>query len=116
MKMTIVTAKDGSIAAAHFGEAPQPDTSVITQLTEWRGGLLARPGQKLHMVDVPDTLLSVTSPAELETHLKAVLMPRSRSLWGSRNRWRPHRTLKRYAILHRCQTGDLPGSRGSAIF
>jgi hypothetical protein len=71
--MTIVTAKDGSIAAAHFGEAPQPDTSVITQLSEWRGGLVAGPGQKLHVVDVQDTLVNVTSPAELESHLKAAL-------------------------------------------
>jgi len=73
MKMTVVTAKDGSIIAAHHGEAPQPDTSTAVELTNWRAGLLAGPGQKLHVVDVPHTMLSVTSPVELETQLKALI-------------------------------------------
>jgi hypothetical protein len=73
MKMSIVTAKDGSIVAAHHGQASQPDTSVVTQLAEWRGGLMAGPGQKLQVVDVPDAVFHVTSPSELETQLKAAL-------------------------------------------
>lgn len=73
MKMTVVTTKDGTIAAAQHGAAPQPDTSVVTQLTDWRGGLLAGPGQKLHVVDVPETMANVTSPVELETQLKAII-------------------------------------------
>lgn len=76
MKMSIVTAKDGSIVAAHHGEAVRPDTTAVTQLTDWRGGLMAGPGQKLQVVDVPDALLNVTSPAELETQLKATLAKR----------------------------------------
>jgi len=73
MNMTVIVAKDGSIAAAYHGTVTQPDTSTVTQLTDWRGGLLAGPGQKLYVVDVPDTILNVTSPAELETQLKAVV-------------------------------------------
>lgn len=57
----------------YYGEAPQPDTSAVVQLTDWRAGLVAGPGQKLQVVDVPDTLVNVTSPADLETQVKAVL-------------------------------------------
>ena len=73
MTMTVVTAKDGSIVAAQHGSVPQPDSTTITQLSDWRGGLIAGPGQKLSIVNVPDTMANVTSPAELETQLKAVL-------------------------------------------
>ena len=73
MKMTVVTTKDGTIVAAHHSEVPRPDTSIVTQHTDWRGGLLAGPEQKLHVVDVPESMLNVTSPGEIETHLKAIL-------------------------------------------
>jgi hypothetical protein len=73
MKMTVVTTKDGTVVAAQHGATAQPDMSVIAPLADWRGGLLAGPGQKLHVVDVPDTMLNVTSQAELETQLKAIL-------------------------------------------
>ena len=70
MKMTIVTNKDGAIVAAHHGAAPQPDTTVTGQSSNFRAGLLAGPGQHIHVVEVPETLLQVTLPAELEAHLK----------------------------------------------
>jgi hypothetical protein len=78
MKMTVVTAKDGTIVAAHHGEMHRPDTNTVTQVTDWRGGLLAGPEQKLHVVDVPEAMLSVTSPAEVETQLKAILAKASK--------------------------------------
>lgn len=73
MKMTVVTGADGTIVAAQYGHAPRPDTTVVTNLNDWRAGLYAGPGQKIHSLDVHDSLLNVTSPAELETQLKAVL-------------------------------------------
>ena len=76
MKMTVVTDKDGNIVAAHHGEAPSPDTSHV--LPEYRAsaGLLAGPGQQLEVLDVPDSIATVTSPHELESQLKAALKKR----------------------------------------
>jgi hypothetical protein len=76
MKMTVVTDQHGTLIAAHHGEVPPPDTSIILPESRASAGLLAGPGQQLHVLDVPDTFANITSPHELEAQLKAALPKR----------------------------------------
>ena len=73
MKMTVVTDAQGNIVAAHHGEVPHPDTSLILPASRASAGLLAGPGQQLKVVDVPDTVAGIIAGHELEGHLKAAL-------------------------------------------
>ncbi len=70
MKMTVVVDQQGNIVAAHHGEVPQPETTMILPESRASAGLLAGPGQLLHVLDVPDTLSNIVAGHELETHLK----------------------------------------------
>lgn len=73
MKMTVVTDQQGNIVAAHHGEVSHQDTSLILHESRASAGLLAGPGQRLHVIDVPDTIANISVGNELETHLKAAL-------------------------------------------
>jgi hypothetical protein len=70
MKMTVVVDEQGNLVAAHHGEVPLADTNMILPESRASAGLLAGPGQRLHVLDVPDTLANVMVGQELETHLK----------------------------------------------
>jgi hypothetical protein len=73
IQITVVTDAQGNIVAAHHEQTPQPDTSVIVNLTDFRAGLLAGPGQTIRVLAAPDSLVNVTSPVELETQLKTLI-------------------------------------------
>ncbi|MBZ5533696.1 MAG: hypothetical protein LAO20_19875 [Acidobacteriia bacterium] len=74
MKMTVVANKDGSLVAAALGHTPQPHPLEEPSLASgFRAGLLAGPGQQLHVIDVPEDILHVTAPAEIHSRLMAEL-------------------------------------------
>jgi len=76
MKMTVISDQQGNIVAAHHGAISQPDTILIHPESRASAGLMAGPGQQLHVLDVPDTVANVAAGHELETHLKAALNKR----------------------------------------
>lgn len=68
--MTVVTA-DGKLVAAARGDVrpPDPVKVVPSDLGHFRAGLLAGPGQKIQVVDVPDAFTQLTDPTELAQQL-----------------------------------------------
>lgn len=74
MKMTVVSRKDGALVGAVFGHVPRPDPTEFTEATEgFRAGLLAGPGQELHILDVSEDFLQIESAAELKKRLEEEL-------------------------------------------
>jgi hypothetical protein len=74
MKMTVITGKNGELVAAAFGHYPPPDVAehpVVER--ESLAGLREGPGQKLHLLDVPDELMSISSAAEFHAAVEREL-------------------------------------------
>jgi hypothetical protein len=75
-KLTIVTDERGELVGAMHGHAPRPDRSKgpETGRDEFRAGIMAGPGQRLHEIEVPDELASIKDPdkfgAELMRHVR----------------------------------------------
>jgi Cu-Zn family superoxide dismutase len=71
MKMTIIVNKDGKLAAASYGHTPMPEPAESpVEDGGYRAGLLAGPGQELHVVDVPDEIMQIASPAEFHSQVE----------------------------------------------
>lgn len=77
MIMTVVTEK-GKLQAAAAGDVRPPETSgKPVDLGYFRGGLMAGPGQEIHVVDVPDKFADLfATPQELTAQLTVVLAQR----------------------------------------
>lgn len=73
IRMTVITGKNGELIAAHQGEAISVDTSKVANLSEFRAGLMAGPGQQIKVIDVSEEVLRLESPVEFERHVKAAL-------------------------------------------
>jgi hypothetical protein len=74
MKMTVVT-QQGKIVGAVYGHTPQPSPDEFKDGPEatFRAGLLAGPGQELHVLEVSDRVLGIDSPKELIAELTGEL-------------------------------------------
>jgi|KBSSwiStaDraftv2_1062776.scaffolds.fasta_scaffold549718_2 Cu-Zn family superoxide dismutase len=71
MKMTIIVGKDGKLAAASFGQTPLPQFAEgPAETPTYRAGLLAGPGQELHVIDVPDEVMQISTPAEFHARVE----------------------------------------------
>ena len=70
-KMTIVTDERGELVGAMHGHAPRPDQAKGPEKgkEEFRGGIMAGPGQRLHEIEVPDQLASIEDPDEFGAQL-----------------------------------------------
>ena len=78
MKMTVITGKSGDLVAAAFGHYPPPDVAAHPIVErEDRAGLREGPGQKLHLIEVPDEIMSISSAAEFHKAVEREL-PRAR--------------------------------------
>ena len=65
MKLTVITDEQGAIVGAMQGHAPRPDIGKPrTDATEFRAGLVAGPGQRMHEIEVPDSLAKIKDPDE----------------------------------------------------
>ena len=74
MKVTAITSKDGALVAVSYGDAATPDPSNgPTREESFRAGLLAGPGQQLHVLDLPDEVLHIGAPAEFHQRVEAEL-------------------------------------------
>ena len=76
MKMTVITTKDGAIVGAMYGQAPEPDISMVAEPSgepPFRSGLMAGPGQELHVLDLPDEALKIGSATELHKMLEGAV-------------------------------------------
>ena len=74
MKTTVITGKDGALVAAAFGHHPPPDQTEHPLVErQSRAGLREGPGQKLHLLDMPEELLSISSPAEFHAAVEREL-------------------------------------------
>ena len=74
MKLTVVTDKDGAIVGAMQGHVERPDPDRPSQSTkEFRAGLAAGPGQRLHQVEAPDELGKIADPNEFGQRLTAFM-------------------------------------------
>ncbi len=71
MKITVITNKDGKLAAAAYGHNPQPNTSEV-QPMDYRAGIMAGPEQKLHVLDVPDDINHQEFHARIESELQKI--------------------------------------------
>ena len=70
MKLTVITDKDGAIVGAMQGHVEVPDPDRPSQSTkEFRAGLAAGPGQRLHQVEAPDELGKIADPNEFGRRL-----------------------------------------------
>ncbi len=74
MKMTVVT-EAGKIVGVVYGHMPQPSPGEFQEGAEpaFRAGLMAGPGQEVHVIEATERLLGITSPHELVTEVSAEL-------------------------------------------
>ena len=76
MIMTVVT-QSGKLQAAAMGDVRQPDTAKVVKVDRMRSGLMAGPGQKIQVVDVPDSYANLlANPSELMSQLTSTLAAR----------------------------------------
>jgi hypothetical protein len=74
MKMTVVSTKDGSLVGAMYGHITAPELTGSDHPDNggsFRASLMAGPDQELHILDVPDDILQVSSPPELHKRLES---------------------------------------------
>ena len=64
MKMTIILNDQGDLVAAHQGDSGRDGNQA---------GLVAGPGQKLHVVDVPDHVAKAQDPDQFLIDIKSHL-------------------------------------------
>ena len=78
MKLTVVTEKDNIIGVV-FGHTPQPapDNSNGEGETTFRAGLMAGPGQELHVIEASEKIMAINSPKELLAEVHAHLKKRA---------------------------------------
>jgi hypothetical protein len=69
MKMTLITDERGELVGAMEGHAPTPDAAKVSENGDFRAGLMAGPGQRLHEIEVPDELRKIKDPDEFGTSL-----------------------------------------------
>lgn len=69
MKLTVITTEKGEIV----GYAPSHSAQQAGQPGQFRGGLLAGPGQQSKEVEVPDDFSFTPSSEEIHGRLKAIL-------------------------------------------
>lgn len=69
MKLTIITEKSGEVV----GYAPSRDRHATGQPGQFRGGLVAGPGQRMHEVEVSDDLPFTPNAEEIHGRLRALL-------------------------------------------
>jgi hypothetical protein len=63
MKLTVITDDRGELVGAMQGHARAPDVARGSQKTEeFRGGLMAGPGQTMHELEVPDSFGKIEDP------------------------------------------------------
>jgi hypothetical protein len=73
MKMTVIS-KNGELVAAAFGHHPPPDPAEQPLFErESQAGLREGPGQKLHLLEVSDELMSISSAAEFHAAVEREL-------------------------------------------
>jgi hypothetical protein len=73
MKMTVIL-EDGKLVGATYGAHPQPSITEGPQAdTGWRAGPLAGPGQELHVIDVTDEIMQITSAGDFHAKLESEL-------------------------------------------
>jgi hypothetical protein len=75
MKLTVITER-GKLVGAMHGHIEQPDGSESSPgrgKSEFRAGLTAGPGQKMQVVDVPDSLGKTDDPEKFHKALTAHL-------------------------------------------
>ncbi len=74
MKMMIISGKNGELVAAAYGHHPPPDPAEHPSPEAGsRAGLRAGPGQKLHLVEVPDELMGITAATEFHSRIESEL-------------------------------------------
>ncbi len=74
MKLTVVTDEKGNLVGAMHGHANRPDGSKPLSAThEFRAGLMAGPGQKLHEIDAPDEVGAIKDPDEFGKRVSALI-------------------------------------------
>jgi len=71
-KFTVITENDGRVTGIAAGHSGQPG-SRGDRPGEMHGGLIAGPNQKMHEVELPDEVTSITDPATLHEKIKAHL-------------------------------------------
>jgi hypothetical protein len=74
MKMTVVSTKDGSLVGAMYGHIESPDligSDHPDNGASFRGSLMAGPDQELHILDVPDDVVRISSAPELHKRLES---------------------------------------------
>jgi hypothetical protein len=66
MKMTVVT-QQGNVVGLVYGHMPKPSPTDFREGTDssFRGGLMAGPGQEIHVIEATERLLAINSPKEL---------------------------------------------------
>jgi len=70
MKLTVVTDESGAIIGAMQGHTERPDVNRPSEKTdEFRAGLAAGPGQRLHEIEAPDELGKIDDPDEFGRRL-----------------------------------------------
>lgn len=75
MKMTVVT-QQGNIVGVVYGHLAQPSPNEFQEAkgeNGFRAGLMAGPGQQLHVIDATERLLAINSPKELIAEVTAEL-------------------------------------------
>ncbi len=77
MKMTVLT-QEGKVVGAVYGHTPRPSPDEVREGTEavFRAGLIAGPGQELHVIEASERLLGINSPKELIEEITAELKKR----------------------------------------
>jgi|SwirhirootsSR3_FD_contig_123_63410_length_958_multi_10_in_2_out_0_1 hypothetical protein len=74
MKLTVITDETGAIVGASQGHAPRTDVKKGEKATtEFRAGLMAGPGQRVHEIEVPDELAKVEDPNEFGERLARLM-------------------------------------------
>lgn len=82
MKLTVITSEKGEVLGAMKGHMAAADTSQKpnTAAKQFRAGLRAGEGQRLHEIEGPDTLEGVEDPVEfhkvLTEHIKKNGLPK----------------------------------------
>ncbi|MGH9659537.1 MAG: hypothetical protein ACRD96_13400 [Bryobacteraceae bacterium] len=74
MKMTVIT-QQGNVVAVVYGHTPQPspDEYPGAEPGMIRAGLMAGPGQKLHVIEASEQILRINNPKELIAEVAAQL-------------------------------------------
>jgi hypothetical protein len=77
MIVTVVSTEGGKLQAVARGDVRPPNTDKPVKLDHIRCGLMAGPGQKIQVVDVPDSYADLfADPDELTVQLTATLAAR----------------------------------------